>query len=74
MFYLSDLRERHNVSLGANSEVADFYSITSSAGEPRRRNHQAEPLCDRQVDDKIELGWLHDRQVAGFFPFRMRLV
>src|SRR5258706_7840824 len=35
------------------------------AGEQRRRNFEAERSRGRQIDDQLELGRLHDRQVGG---------
>ena len=36
------------------------------AGEQRGRNLDAERACSRQIDDELELGRLHDRQIGGF--------
>jgi len=36
------------------------------AGEQRRRHSEAEYPCRRVIDDKLELGGLHDRQVRRF--------
>jgi len=41
------------------SEVADSYSITSSAREQRERNGEAERLGDLEIDHQLEL----DRQL-----------
>src|ERR1700737_740813 len=34
------------------------------AGEQRRRHAEAERLCSLEVDDQLELGWQHHRQVS----------
>ena len=42
------------------------------AGEQRRRQLEAEHPGGREVDDQLELARLHDRQVGGLSPLRMR--
>ena len=42
------------------------------AGEERRRNFDAQYARGLRVDDKLELGGLHDGQSAGLAPLRMR--
>jgi hypothetical protein len=37
------------------------------AGQQRGRHIEAERFCSLEIDDKVELSWLHDRQVGGFF-------
>src|SRR5215471_21181668 len=41
------------------------YSITSSAGEQRWRNSQAERLGGLEINDKIKIGWLLHWQISG---------
>jgi hypothetical protein len=42
------------------------------AGEQRRWHVETERLRGFQIDYQLELGWLQDRQVAGFAPFRIQ--
>src|SRR5438067_2155495 len=37
--------------------------------DQRRRNIDGELPGDLEIDDQIEFGGLHDRQVSGFFTF-----
>ena len=39
------------------------------AGEQRRRHVDAERLGGRQIDDELELGRLHHRQIGGLGAF-----
>ena len=59
-------RPRRRRAAEQRDELAPLHSITSSArGEQRRRHGEAEHPGGLGVDDQLELGRLHDRQVRG---------
>jgi hypothetical protein len=46
-----------------------YFDGPGSATEQHRRHGEAERLGGLEIGDELELGWLLDRQVAGFCAF-----
>src|SRR4051812_7617042 len=62
---MSKAREATKKSNEENEGLWSSHSITSSAGEEGRRDHQAERLGCVEVDSQLVPGRLLDRQVGG---------
>src|SRR5262245_14013051 len=68
--YGSTCRQTQKLSAGRfHPSLISLFDQLVGAGEQRRRNFEAKRLGGRQVDDELELGRLHDRQVGGVCAF-----
>jgi hypothetical protein len=57
-------------ALGQKRTFGHSVDYLVGARKQRRRDCQAERLCSPEIDDKLELRRLLDRQIGGFFAVK----
>src|SRR5215469_10459607 len=57
----------------AVQQISSLFDHLVGNSEQRRRDRETEPVCGLEVDDRLELGRLLDRDIGGFGAFEDKI-